>query len=105
MNFELLYTTSNTLLVNHVRNLLEAEGITVRMKNEFLGGGAGELPPTEAWPELWVAEADYPAAKRVVDELGQEHSLPAWRCPACGESIEGQFSACWNCGASRPSEL
>jgi hypothetical protein len=24
----------------------------------------------------------------------------AWRCPACGESIEGQFAACWRCAAS-----
>lgn len=99
---KLVYSTSNALLVNHVRNLLEAAGIEVRMKNEFLGGGAGELPPTEAWPELWVAEEDFAAAKRIVDELERGSSLPAWYCPGCGERIEGQFSACWNCGTSRP---
>ena len=24
-----------------------------------------------------------------------------WTCPSCGESIEGQFQACWKCGATR----
>jgi len=101
---KLVYSTSNTLLVNHVRNLLEAAGIDSRMKNEFLGGAAGELPPTEAWPELWVAEEDFARAQQVVDALQHPESLPSWRCPRCGERIEGQFSECWNCGAPRPDE-
>ena len=24
-----------------------------------------------------------------------------WTCPDCGESIENEFDACWNCGAER----
>jgi hypothetical protein len=99
---KLLYSSPNAMLVNHVRNLLEAAGIEARMKNEFLGGGAGELPPTEAWPELWVADEDYPGARRIVDELEQDVALPPWRCANCGEEVEGQFSVCWNCGAPRP---
>jgi hypothetical protein len=27
---------------------------------------------------------------------------PPWQCPDCGEALEGQFSACWHCGALRP---
>lgn len=88
--------------MNHVRNLLEAAGIAVTMRNEFLGGGAGELPPTEAWPELWVAEEDYPRARQVIEQMDREAEAASWRCPRCGETIEGQFSACWNCGTSRP---
>lgn len=99
---KLLYTTPNALLANHIRNLLEAAGIESRMKNEFLGGGAGELPPTEAWPELWVAEQDVPRAQQIIDESEQGGALPPWRCANCGEEVEGQFSACWNCGAQRP---
>jgi rubrerythrin len=26
---------------------------------------------------------------------------PAWRCPSCGELVEGQFQACWKCGTSK----
>jgi hypothetical protein len=25
-----------------------------------------------------------------------------WHCPRCGEEIEGQFYACWQCGTQRP---
>jgi hypothetical protein len=28
---------------------------------------------------------------------------PLWTCPGCGEEIEAQFTACWNCGAERPA--
>ena len=28
-------------------------------------------------------------------------ALP-WRCPGCGELVEGQFQACWKCGAPKP---
>ena len=24
-----------------------------------------------------------------------------WICPACGDAIEGEFDACWSCGAER----
>lgn len=100
---KLVYSTPNSILVNHVRNLLEAAGIEVSVKNEFLGGGAGDiLPPTETWLELWVEERDYVAAKRVVEELESTEKLPWWRCPNCGERVEGQFTVCWNCGTPRP---
>ena len=26
----------------------------------------------------------------------------AWHCEGCGESIEGQFRQCWNCGRDAP---
>lgn len=30
--------------------------------------------------------------------------LPAsWTCPVCAEESEGQFAACWLCGAPRPA--
>lgn len=101
---KLIYSSSNTLLVNHVRNLLEVSGIEVQMKNEFLGGAAGELPPTESWPELWVAEEDLARAQQVIDAFQRAEPLPTWRCPKCGELVEGQFTLCWNCGTSRPED-
>jgi predicted amidophosphoribosyltransferase len=30
-------------------------------------------------------------------------SVQSWLCPGCGETIEGQFSDCWQCGAERPA--
>ena len=84
--------------------MLEDEGFGVLLKNAFLGGGAGELPPTDVWPELWVLDdADYDRAMARVQELLAEQTEPApdWTCPRCGEVIEGQFAQCWNCGAAR----
>lgn len=102
---KLLYSAPNTMLVGHVRNLLDVAGIDCELRNTFLGSGAGELPPTEAWPELWVDEQDFAVAKKVVDEFLHTPAVtpPEWICPNCGEHVEGQFSACWNCGADRPS--
>jgi hypothetical protein len=99
---KLLYSSSNAMLVAHLRNLLEGAGIAWRMRNEFLYGAAGELPPTEAWPELWVATVDFEVAQALVDEaLADKSGLAQWRCRECGEWMDGQFSACWRCGAER----
>ncbi len=103
---KLLYSSPNTMLVGHVRNLLNADGIDCQLRNEFLSGGMGELPPTEAWPELWVDEQDLATSQKLIDKYLHEPvgTLPEWICPACGESIEGQFSACWRCGGERPPD-
>lgn len=96
---KLLYSSSNALVVTHLRNLLESEGMECRMKNEFLYSAAGEIPPTETWPELWVGESDLDRAQAIIDEaLADKSDLPQWHCSKCGEWIEGQFDLCWNCG-------
>ncbi len=101
---KLLYTSSNPMMVTHLRNLLQSEGVECRLKNEFLYSIAGEVPPTMIWPELWVAESDFDRAQRVVNEaLADKSGLPPWRCAECGEQVEGQFDLCWQCGAPRPA--
>jgi hypothetical protein len=101
-----VYTSQLSLMVGHLKNVLESEGIPCVMRNEYLGGGAGELPPTECWPELWVEDdVDYEKARRIVGETLKASETPGdpWACPRCGEHLEGQFDACWHCGAERPS--
>ncbi len=85
--------------------LLEHHHIKCIAKNEFLFGAAGELPPTECWPELWIAEDfQYEKAKELVEGFlaGSAEPGSAWSCPECGEAIEGQFNACWRCATERP---
>jgi hypothetical protein len=49
-------------------------------------------------PELWVlSDADTPKALQVIEEFGAAASAAPWKCRACGEINEGQFSACWQC--------
>lgn len=101
-----VYSSLDRFMVEQLRGALESRGIACMVKNEFLGGAAGELPPTECWPEVWVLEdTDLQAAKRVVSDMlaAREVAAAPWRCPHCGESLEGQFGVCWNCGALRES--
>ncbi|MGA7827137.1 MAG: DUF2007 domain-containing protein [Geobacteraceae bacterium] len=99
-----VYSAANISLVSIFQNILERHGISCWVKNEYLSAGMGELPPIECWPQLCVADEDYPAAKRIVDEAMAEKHLKSWICEACGEEIEGQFAVCWKCGKSCPAD-
>lgn len=97
------FAHSNALLVSHVHNVLTAAGIPAELRNMTLGGGAGELPLGECEPEVWVAPHNRERAERLIQEaLTGEREAPAWRCPGCGECLEGAFDTCWNCGTNRP---
>lgn len=98
-----VFAHSNALLVSHVYNLLEASGIPAELCNMALGGGAGELPLGECEPEVWVKPHNRERAASLIDDaLAGRSDAPAWRCPDCGEPLDGVFDACWNCGALRP---
>jgi len=98
-----LYGSHNTILVGHLKTVLEQHGVACVVRNEHLGGAAGELPPIECWPEIWITEdAHYARAREILDSLLDPGEQAAWTCPGCSEWIEGQFTACWRCGADRP---
>ena len=95
-------TSADTLVtIYHYRNVLESEGIPSQIRNEHLSPIAGEVPFIETWPELWVVnDLDYDRAKQLIDAaISDESPKRAWKCRKCGESNEGQFAACWNCGS------
>lgn len=96
----LVYTSYDPVALHNLRNLLEMAGIECRVKNEHLGGGAGELPINEVWGELWVSEEDEAQALDLIAQLAQEAMRPAWVCTYCGERNEGSFDLCWRCGKS-----
>jgi hypothetical protein len=95
-------TSADTVvMINHYKNILQSEGIPCQIRNEHLNQIYGEMPFTEVWPELWVLkDIDYDRAKQLIDAAIVDESPSApWRCAKCGEENEGQFAACWNCGA------
>ena len=99
-----VFVSLNTLEVHHLRNLLEAEGIRTILKNELLSRLAGEVPFTEVAIQLAVLrDDDYEQAAALVRgfRAGRPASGPQWKCRACGETIDPQFTACWRCGAER----
>ncbi|MGD8558069.1 MAG: DUF2007 domain-containing protein [Gammaproteobacteria bacterium] len=100
-----IYSSPHLFLVNHYKNIVESYGIPCVVRNQFLSGAAGELPPTEVWPILCVEDdRDYDRARQIVDEelnKLENTTYQDWVCSNCGERIEGQFTDCWNCGTSR----
>jgi hypothetical protein len=101
LNRKRVFSSFNLAAVHHARNVLEAEGIRADVKNELLSSAMGELPPAECFTELWVREIDAQRAESVLKEALSAKSGPPWRCSACGESCEAQFTQCWRCGAYR----
>lgn len=89
---------------HHSANLLRAAGIVAEVRNTVLGGALGDIPFTEAGPEVWIdALQDEELAHAVLAAARNRPAEPGWHCSACDEDIEGQFAACWRCGAARPS--
>jgi len=80
---------------------LREAGIAASVERQFLSGAAGQLPPDQCLPEIWIAHEEQEAAARTL--LQQLQTLPQrrWHC-ACGEIVEGGFESCWKCGRLMP---
>jgi len=77
---------------------LREDGIDALVQREFLAAAAGQLPPDQCLPEIWVADDDqWARAQQLFDAL-QHRPQRRWHC-ACGEVVEGGFEQCWRCGA------
>ena len=94
-----VFSSFNQTAVYHARNLLQAEGIEVMVRNAMLSSAMGELPPAECQMELWVVD-DADAVARSGRYCNRTISGPEWTC-ACGEKLGPQFTQCWRCGAYR----
>lgn len=80
-------------------DMLRSAGFAVSVQRMFASGIAGEIPPDQALPELWIDDdTQVDAARRLLHEL-QHPPERRWACPGCGEVIEGPFEQCWRCGA------
>jgi hypothetical protein len=100
-----VYGSHDPLLIGQLREVLEAQHIGCITRNDYLMGAAGELPPTECWPEIWVLDdAQAERARALVDAFLAAAEAPGgpWRCPRCEEALDGAFSQCWRCGYERP---
>jgi hypothetical protein len=86
---------------HHLCNVLAAAGIAASVRNEFVGGALGELPVDACGAEVWIDDVRQEAmALALLREASLPSNTDSWYC-LCGEWIEGQFFACWNCAASR----
>ena len=80
---------------------LQQAGFSASVQRYFLGGIAGELPPDQCLPEVWLThDHEEPAARKLLDDL-QHTPQRRWLC-VCGETVEGGFESCWQCGVAMP---
>jgi hypothetical protein len=94
-----VFGSYNQQLVHHAKNLLEAAGIQVLVRNQYLSSAMGELPPAECEAQIWVL--DDSEAGKAEEILGAKPvSGSDWSC-SCGEKLGAQFTQCWRCGAHR----
>lgn len=89
-----------------VKGLLESHGLGAEVRGEDLSGTRGEVPFADAWPTVWVVDDAHEAEARAVIAAFESRtelteSDAGWRCPACQQEIEPQFTACWARGAER----
>ena len=96
-----LLQAPNLALATLWADQLSGAGIAVNVQRAYASSIAGEIPPDQSLPEIWVIdEADHARAGALMHELRHRPHLH-WLCHGCGESVDGPFEQCWNCGALR----
>ena len=106
-----VYSGPMLAMVTQLQHVLELNGIESQVRGEYRGTALGDIPVTEAWPELWILDRSQEAeARRLVTEAIESRPVEGAdrECPRCHETVEAQFSECWNCGTAltdaRPEE-
>lgn len=91
--------------VESLKNIMEQAEIPCNIKNQQTAGLAGEVPFVEVFPELWVLRnEDLGKAKDILENWSKAKPVQdkEWICPNCRETIEKEFTTCWNCGTDQP---
>ena len=99
-----LMQAPNAAIATIWADLLTEAGFGAFVQRLFLSSAAGELPPGECLPEIWLRHEGHLDAAREL--LAQLQALPQrhWTCPRCGENVEGGFEQCWNCATWMPRD-
>jgi len=97
-----LATAPNLAIATVWTDLLRQGGIDASVQRAYASSIAGEVPPDQCLPEVWVMDDGQHADAAVL--LKQLRNAPHrhWVCPSCHERIEGPFEQCWSCGATMP---
>lgn len=97
-----LTAAPNLALATLWSDLLRQAGVGTSIQRAYASGIAGELPPDQALPELWLADDEqFARASKLLDEL-RHPAVRHWLCPQCRETIDGPFEECWRCGCAMP---
>ena len=100
-----LYLARDRIEAQLLHDFLDRHRIRSVVLRDFLVGAAGELPADIA-PTLWlIDDEDLARARELLTAFLTPPAIPAdsepWTCPSCGEPVEADFDACWNCSRLR----
>ena len=97
-----LTAAPNLAIATFWADMLRQGGFDASVQRAYASSIAGEVPPDQCLPEVWVMDDAQHAAAGML--LAQLRAAPHrhWVCRACRERIEGPFEQCWNCGAPMP---
>ena len=84
-------------------DMLSHAGVAATVQRMYASSIAGELPPDQALPEVWITEDEELEKARTLLHALRHPRHRHWVCRACGEVVDGPFEQCWNCGAEMPS--
>jgi len=97
-----IYSAENLVDAQRVADTLEDARIECRVNGTFLSGVIGELPPGDI-VSVWIKHPeDKDKARAIINEIEREKLIPRGKdiqCHECGETLESQFTHCWNCGS------
>ena len=99
-----VYLASDPVQANMIKDWLAQHRIRAKVFGEFAWGARGELA-ADGYPKVMLEdERDYELARQLIEEFQRPDPLAAsWICPECAETIEPEFSVCWQCGAAHPN--
>ena len=98
-----LTSAPNLALATLWADQLCAAGVATSVQRQYASSIAGEVPPDQTLPELWVSDDEQlDSARSLLHEL-RNPPRRHWACPGCREIIDGPFEQCWNCGAAMPA--
>jgi hypothetical protein len=99
---KLLMRCEHAIAAAHYAGALRAAGIDCEVRNTVLSGALGEIPFLECAPQIWIRHAlDEARAHERIEQLRSPVAGDPWTGRQCGETLEPQFTQCWNCGAPR----
>jgi hypothetical protein len=98
-----LISAPNLALATLWADLLSHAGVPTTVQRQYASSIAGEVPPDQTLPELWVREDEQLEQARTLLQQLRHPPVRHWVCPGCRERIDGPFEQCWNCGASMPA--
>ncbi len=97
-----LLQAPNLALATLWADMLCGAGFAASVQRAWAGSIAGEIPPDQALPEVWLQDGNRCDEARELLNSWQSAPHRRWVCSQCQELVEGPFEQCWNCNAPMP---